>query len=462
MGIIKGHKAHALAMHDGNSSQHPKSKLKGKGKVQEASKKEGNSKPFDDSSGSKGGKGKKGKSKCGYCNRGNHPESSCMKKTIDLMAKVLQQNNLGDYIPENAKKKPEDKPPERRGNSHALIAINSSPDAWILDSGASYHMAATKNVLSSITACTGPPILMGDDTPVEVTGQGRVELQHGSFENVLHIPKLSVNLLSIYQITHSGTGKRVEFTPDSATIYDMHDNSKISIGEANDQSRLYTFSKFIAKSDSALLLTHADDDSRIWHERFGHLNFKYMQQLCKQGMVKGLPNIHFSKGVCQGCVIGKHPQEKFEKGKAWRASSPLELIHSDLMGPFPNPSISKARYVLTFIDDFSRYTWVYFLMQKSEVFENLKDFKALVENQSGRKIKILRTDNGGEYVNKYVQHLCSQSGIQLQHIVPYSLQHNRVAEQKNISLKEMATCMLHARPLPSKLWVEALNCANYI
>jgi hypothetical protein len=283
-------------------------------------------------------------------------------------------------------------------------------------------METTKNVLSSISACMGPPILMGDDTPVEVIGQGRVELPHGSFENVLHVPKLSMNLLSIYQITHSGTGKRVEFTPDSVTISDIHDNSMIVVGEVNHQSRLYTFSKFIAKSDYALLLTHVDDTSRLWHERFDHLNFKYMQQLCKQDMVTDFPNIHFSKGVCQGCVLGKHPQEKFEKGKAWRASSPLELIHSDLMGPFPHPSINKARYVLTFIDDFSRYTWVYFLRQKSEVFEHLKDFKAHAETQSGRKIKILCTDNGGEYVNRDVQHLCSEVGIQLQHTIPYTLQ----------------------------------------
>ena len=97
-------------------------------------------------------------------------------------------------------------------------------------------------------------------------------------------------------------------------------------------------------------------------------------------MVIGFPNIHFSKGVCQGCVLGKHPQEKFEKGKAQRASSPLELIHSDLMGPLPHISIKNVRYVLTFLDDFSRYTWVYFLRKKFEVFEHLKDFKALVEN----------------------------------------------------------------------------------
>lgn len=90
MGIIKGPEAHALVVHDGIGSQHPKSKSKGKGKVHTESKKEGNSKPFDDSSGSKGGKRKKGKSKFGYCNYDNHLESSCMKKTIDLMAKALQ------------------------------------------------------------------------------------------------------------------------------------------------------------------------------------------------------------------------------------------------------------------------------------------------------------------------------------------------------------------------------------
>jgi hypothetical protein len=148
---------------------------------------------------------------------------------------------------------------------HALIAINYSPDAWIIDSGASHHIAATKDVLSSLTACTGPPILMGDDSLVEVTGQGRVDLQNGSFENVLHVPKLSINLLSVYQIIHTGTRKMMEFTPDSVTIYDMQDNSKIVVGEVNHESRLYTFSKFIAKTDSTLQLTHANDDSvEIW------------------------------------------------------------------------------------------------------------------------------------------------------------------------------------------------------
>ena len=113
MGTIKGPNAHALVEHENSNTSNPKSKQKGKGKVHSESKKEDHSKPLDDSSNSKGGKGKKGKSKCGYCNRGFHPKSSCMKKTTDLMANSLQQNNLRDCIPENAKKKLGDQPPDK-------------------------------------------------------------------------------------------------------------------------------------------------------------------------------------------------------------------------------------------------------------------------------------------------------------------------------------------------------------
>jgi hypothetical protein len=138
--------------------------------------------------------------------------------------------------------------------------------------------------------------IMGNDTPVAITREGRVELANCSFENVLHVPKLSINLLLVYQITQ--TGKKVEFTSNSISVLDMHDNSIISIGEIDHKSRLYKFTKF-SDHNSSLLLTHVDDSSRVWHESFGHLNFRYMQQLSKQGMVKIFPNIHFSKGVCE-------------------------------------------------------------------------------------------------------------------------------------------------------------------
>jgi hypothetical protein len=114
---------------------------------------------------------------------------------------------------------------------------------------------------------------MGDNSSVEVTGKGRIELTNRSFENVLHVPKLSVNLLSMYQMTNFVSGKKFIFTPNFVDIYNMQTNSRVSTDEVNHQSRLYTFSEFI-EPDYALLLTHADESSRIWHERFGHLNFR--------------------------------------------------------------------------------------------------------------------------------------------------------------------------------------------
>jgi hypothetical protein len=140
----------------------------------------------------------------------------------------------------------------------------------------------------------------------------------------------------------------------------------------------------------------------------------------------------------------------------------LQLVHSDLCGPLSSPSFSGCKYFLTFIDDFSRRTWVYFLKLKSKVFDKFLAYKALVEKKSGHQIQRLRTDNGGEYVNNNFTSYCTTQGIQMQHIVPYTPQQNGVAERKNHTLKEMANCMIQSKGLSLKYWAEAINCANYI
>jgi hypothetical protein len=110
------------------------------------------------------------------------------------MTQALQKNNLGDFIPKGAKKKKEEDHVPKKGNN-ALVAINSSSYSWTIDSSASHHMAAKEEVFTSLSSCAGPPILMGDDTPIAVAGEGRVELPNGSFENLLHVPNISINLL---------------------------------------------------------------------------------------------------------------------------------------------------------------------------------------------------------------------------------------------------------------------------
>ena len=139
-------------------------------------------------------------------------------------------------------------------------------------------------------------------------------------------------------------------------------------------------------------------------------------------MVEGLLAIRTTKGICKGCVVGKQPKHKFDRGKAFHASSILGLLHSDISRGIPIKSLNIYRYVITFRYDFSRCTWAFFIKKKSDVLEKFIELKALIENASGKKIKILRSDNGGEYISNDFLHICSESGIQIQHSIPYTPQ----------------------------------------
>jgi transposase InsO family protein len=118
-----------------------------------------------------------------------------------------------------------------------------------------------------------------------------------------------------------------------------------------------------------------------------------------------------------------------------------------VFGPVPVPSLGKSVYYVSFIDDFSRNTWIYFLRKKSEVFDKFKEFKALVENQTDKKIKVLRTDNGGEFYGNEFEEFCKKCGIARQKTTPYTPQQNGVAERMNMTLMEKARSML------SGVWV---------
>ena len=120
----------------------------------------------------------------------------------------------------------------------------------------------------------------------------------------------------------------------------------------------------------------------------------------RKGMVRVLPLIEKPDSLCEGCILGKQHRENFPSGKSIREKAPFEIIHSDLCGPMQKTSVSGSNYMLTFIDDFTRKVWAYFLKYKSEVFQKFFHFKALVEKQSGFHIKFLRTDRGGEYISK--------------------------------------------------------------
>jgi transposase InsO family protein len=212
----------------------------------------------------------------------------------------------------------------------------------------------------------------------------------------------------------------------------------------------------------ATFQSEIQDDSWLWNFRFGHLNFGGLKLLHTKDMVKGFPLIEKPERICEGCIFGKQHRESFPVGKSYREKAPLEIVHSDICGPMQTPSIGGSTYFLTFIDDFSRKTWIYFLKHKSDALGCFQQFKSLVEKQSGYYIKCLRTDRGGEYMSREFQNFCKVHGIYKQFTARYTPQQNGVTERKNITIMEMAHSMLTAKHLSNEYWVEAVATAVYI
>ncbi|PKU59488.1 Retrovirus-related Pol polyprotein from transposon TNT 1-94 [Dendrobium catenatum] len=144
--------------------------------------------------------------------------------------------------------------------------------------------------------------------------------------------------------------------------------------------------------------------------------------MSRKGLVHGLPDINHPNQICEGCVFGKQPRKSFPNEASFRAKKPLQLIHTDVCGPIAPASFGKHRYFLTFIDDYSRKIWVYFLKEKSEAFTMFKKFKASTEKESGFLIKSIRSDRGGEFTSKAFKEYCEEHGIRHQLTAPFSPQ----------------------------------------
>ena len=112
----------------------------------------------------------------------------------------------------------------------------------------------------------------------------------------------------------------------------------VPLGFVDHQETMYKLSHFLPYSRGNSLLTHANETRKLWHERYVHINYRYLQELNKEGMVEGLLSIKFSNGTCKGCVEGKHAERSYEKGKARRVVQVLYLVHSYLIGPIPTNS----------------------------------------------------------------------------------------------------------------------------
>jgi transposase InsO family protein len=169
-----------------------------------------------------------------------------------------------------------------------------------------------------------------------------------------------------------------------------------------------------------------------------------LKKLMKHGLVNGLNNdIIFEKNkLCSDCHAGKQVSNTHPTKSMMSISRPLELLHIDLFGPTTYRSIGGNSYGLVVVDDYSRYTWVFFISDKSNVFSIFKGFAKRAENEFDFKIKKIRSDNGSEFKNSKIEDYCDQKGVKHDFSAKYTPQQNRVVERKNQTLIDMTRSML--------------------
>lgn len=390
-------------------------------------------------------KQKSGDIVCYECNKSGHFRRDCS------VWKRKQSKTNG-----HAKSNVSDKK-QKSAFSAVLSSKSRSCDEWFVDSGASQHMCASDREMFNVRASTTKFINSANGAKMAVKCVGDMSAcingNEIDIKNVLCVPELAANLLSISCITKSGNS--VNFVRDGCEIYN-HSNSLLCKAILEDgvyklpiELNVALLSKTKTKKECIM----------VWHRRLGHLNIADLTKVLKNA------NIDFdnsnSSSKCEACIMAKHARQPFNhKGK--RASNPLQVIHFDLCGPMEQKSIGNARYFLTFIDDFSRKNSVYFLKHKSELFGRFKEYKAMVEKQTGRKIKCIRSDNAGENTSNEFKTYLKKCGIVHQTSVPYNPEQNGLAERMNRTLVERAKSMLFDAGLPKKFWAEAINTASYV
>ena len=338
---------------------------------------------------------------------------------------------------------------------------------WYLDSGCSKHICGNKEWFVDFNGNFRQQVKLGDDRRMQVEGKGNLRLEIDGIiqviSSVYFVPGLRNNLLSVGQLQQKGL--KIVIEDNECKIWHKLQR-RLIIHLTMSKNRMFIISATMRESRDGLEANqvHCPEEAvdEKWHRRFGHLNHNSLVTLAEKEMVNGLPKLNNSGAVCEVCMKGKQNQANIPKRSVWRSSKCLELIHSDICGPISPTSESGKRYIINFIDDFSRKCWTFFLVEKSEALKVFKEFKVAAEREVGELLVCLRTDRGGEFNSKAFQDFCVENGIKRQLTTAYTPQQNSVAERKNRSLMNMVRCMMLGMNVPLKFWTEATQYAVHI
>ena len=389
--------------------------------------------------------------------KGGRPKPICKH-----CGKIHKSDNCWEMFPEKrpsarmSSSKPDSFELNNANESSGSIAFlsqnqNGPCDSWILDSGATQHMCNDQSQFLHLEPFS-TTITTANNTKMHATGKGDVSLvtKNGmlfTLQNVLLVPQLASNLLSICYATRN---PNIHFKIENEKCLIMFNKTLIATAFSQDSLLVLETIRTYAYNTKSV-------DTLTWHKRLGHVNKEYMNKGAIQSIVGNVGT--FS---CDTCLKNKSTRI-ISTAPVIKAKRPLEKIHSDLAGPITPISLGGNRYLVTFTDDFTRFSWVYPCKEKSSCFDIFKLFKRTIETEFNRKIAFLHCDNGGEYSGNEFKQFAKDEGMQIQYTVPHTPEQNGVDERLNRTLFNMTRCFLNdSSNLTKSLWAELVNTACFI
>jgi hypothetical protein len=326
---------------------------------------------------------------------------------------------------------------------------------WILDSGASHHICISLQWFQSYIAITPIHIKLPNGNFAIAKYSGVVRFSpHFIVTNVLYVPEFSINLISISKVCHS-LNYLIQFSNSKCVIQDQ--KTLKMIGSADECEGLYYLNltnkiAHVTTIDGSTLPTIPQ--SAIWHFRLGHLSQQRLASLHSK-----FPYVTADhNGICDICHLARHRKLPYSSSFN-KASQAYDVIHLDIWGPISIKSIHGHSYFLTAVDDYSRYTWIVLMKNKSETRQHVKNLITMIKNQFNHSVKIIRSDNGPEFL---MHDYYSSVGILHQTSCVETPQQNGRVERKHQHLLNIGRALLFQSTLPKHFWSYTITHATYI